>query len=58
VKVPRVRDRTTGVEKVWFTSSSLPPYLRKTKSIEELLPWLYLNGISSGNFRKALAALL
>jgi putative transposase len=42
VKVPRVRDRGDGVEKVRFTSTILPPYLRKAKSIEELLPWLYL----------------
>jgi hypothetical protein len=36
----------------------LPPYLRKAKSIEELLPWLYLKGISTGDFHEALAALL
>ena len=58
VKVPRVRDRGDGAEKVRFTSSLLPPYLRKARSIEELLPWLYLKGISSGDFQEALAALL
>ncbi len=58
VKVPRVRDRAAGAEKVRFTSSILPPYLRKAKSVEELLPWLYLKGISSGDFQEALAALL
>jgi hypothetical protein len=42
VKVPRVRDRGGEPEKVRFTSTILPPYLRKAKSIEELLPWLYL----------------
>jgi len=36
----------------------LPPYLRRAKSIEELLPWLYLKGISTGDFSEALAALL
>uniref|UniRef100_UPI0037277A97 transposase n=1 Tax=Yoonia sp. R2-816 TaxID=3342638 RepID=UPI0037277A97 len=41
-----------------FASSILPPYLRKAKSIEELLPWLYLKGISTGDFHEALAALL
>lgn len=46
VKVPRVRDCGDGTEKVRFTSSIQPHYLRKTKSIEELLPWLYLKGIS------------
>ena len=57
VKVPRVRDRGNGAEKVRFTSSLLPPYLRKARSIEEPLPWLYLKGISSGDFQEALAAL-
>jgi len=58
VKVPRVRDRGEAVEKIRFTSSILPPYLRKAKSVEELLPWLYLKGISTGDFQEALAALL
>lgn len=57
-KVPRVRDRSEGTEKVRFTSAILPPYLRKAKSIEDLLPWLYLKGISTGDFHEALAALL
>lgn len=47
VKVPRVRDRGEGAEKIRFTSTILPPYLRKAKSIEELLPWLYLPGFIS-----------
>ena len=58
VKVPRVRDRGTGVPPIRFTSSLLPPYLRKAKSVEELLPWLYLKGISTGDFGEALGALL
>lgn len=58
VKVPRVRDRGKQAEKVRFTSSILPPYLRKAKSVEEFLPWLYLKGISTGDFQEALAALL
>jgi len=58
VKVPRVRDRGAVAEKIRFTSTILPPYLRKAKSIEELLPWLYLKGISTGDFQEALAALL
>lgn len=58
VKVPRVRDRGTGEDKVTFTSSILPRYLRKAKSVEELLPWLYLKGVSTGDFSEALAALL
>jgi putative transposase len=36
----------------------LPPYLRKTKSIEELIPWLCLKGISTSDFSKARAAIL
>ena len=60
VRAPRVRDRdpTAPGGRIRFTSSILPPYLRRAKSIEELLPWLYLKGISSGNFGDALAALL
>ncbi len=58
VRVPRVRDRGEGSEKIRFTSSLLPPYLRKTKSVEELLPWLYLKGISTGDFQEALGGLL
>ncbi|MBU2889531.1 transposase [Celeribacter halophilus] len=58
VHVPRVRHRSEATEKVQYTSSILPPYLRKAKPIEELLPWLYLKGISIGGFLEALAALL
>lgn len=58
VKVPRVRDRGTGEDRISFTPSILPRYLRKTKSVEELLPWLYLKGVSTGDFQEALAALL
>lgn len=58
VKVPRVRDRRPGVDKITFTPSVLPRYLRKAKSVEELLPWLYLKGVSTGDFSEALAALL
>jgi transposase-like protein len=58
VRVPRVRDRKPGEEKVSFTPSILPRYLRKAKSVEELLPWLYLKGVSTGDFSEALAALL
>ena len=58
VKVPRVRDRGAGADRISFTPSILPRYLRKTKSVEELLPWLYLKGVSTGDFQEALAALL
>ena len=55
VKAPRVRDRQGTIK---FSSSILPRYLRRTKSIEELLPWLYLKGLSTGDFSTALSALL
>ena len=60
VKVPRGRDRQPDHESdpIRFKSSLLPPYLRKTKSMEELIPWLYLKGISTGDFTDALAALV
>ena len=56
VKVPRVRDRSgTGIR---FHSALLPPYIRRSKSLEALLPWLYLKGVSTGDFSEALQALL
>ena len=58
VRQPRVNDRRPAGEKEKFTSKILPPYLRKTKSIEDLIPWLYLKGISTGDFPQALASLL
>jgi len=42
VKQPRVHDRRSSGEREKFTSAILPPYQRKTRSIEELIPWLYL----------------
>lgn len=56
VKVPKVRDRSGQGLK--FNSSLLPPYLKRARSVEELLPWLYLRGISTGDYQEALAALL
>ncbi len=55
VKAPRARDREGEIK---FRSNILPAYLRRTRSIEELLPWLYLKGLSTGDFSEALAALL
>jgi transposase-like protein len=55
VKAPRVRDRGGELK---FSSSVLPPYLRRTQSLGELLPWLYLKGMSSSDFSAALTALL
>ena len=60
IRAPRVDDRRVDEQgrKFRFTSEILPPYLRRTKSVEELIPWLYLKGISTGDFSEALAALL
>jgi putative transposase len=58
VRQPRVHDRRKDEEAEPFSSKILPPYLRKTRSIEELLPWLYLKGISTGDFNEALQALV
>ena len=58
VKVPRVRDRGKEQEKINFTSNIVPKYLRRSASIEELLPLLYLKGISTNDFQQALQPLL
>jgi len=58
VEQPRVLDRRTRNEAEPFSSKILPPYLRKTKSLEELIPWLYLKGVSTGDFNEALTALV
>jgi putative transposase len=60
VRQPRVNDRRVDEEgrRIRFSSEILPKYLRKTQSIEELIPWLYLKGISTGDFSEALVALL
>jgi transposase-like protein len=60
VRRPRVDDRRVDEDgrRIQFTSKILPPYLRRTKSIEELIPWLYLKGVSTGDFSEALGALL
>ena len=58
VRQPRVHDRRPEGQREQFSSQLLPPYLRKTKSIEELIPYLYLKGISTGDFQEALSAIL
>jgi putative transposase len=59
VKQPRVRDNSPAPERrVRFAPTVLPPYLRRSKSVDELIPWLYLKGISSGDFSEALAAIV
>ena len=56
IRVPKTRDRDGGGRH--FTSSLLPPYIKRTKSVESVLPWLYLKGVSTGEMSAALAALL
>ena len=56
VRMPKVRSRTG--EPVTFRSALLPPYVRKTKSLEAALPWLYLKGISTGEMQEALSVLV
>ena len=59
VRAPRVRDRTgLGADRIRFSSALLPPYARRSKSLEVLIPVLYFKGISTGDFAEALAALL
>jgi transposase-like protein len=57
---PRVNDKRIDEQgnRMRFTSRILPPYLRRTKALDELVPWLYLKGISTGDFPEALQALL
>ena len=59
VRAPRVRDRAPAEERgLTFQSKIVPRYLRRAKSVEELIPWLYLRGISTGGFSDALESLL
>jgi putative transposase len=59
VRCPRVRDRVgDGSERIRFSSAILPPYARRSKSLEVLIPILYLKGVSTGDFDEALIALL
>ena len=61
VRQPRIRDREAAAvdpDRIRFTPSILPPYARRSRSLEVLIPILYLKGISTGDFEEALAALL
>ncbi len=59
VRCPRVRDRVgDGSDRIRFSSAILPPYARRSKSLEVLIPILYLKGVSTGDFEEALLALL
>ena len=56
VRMPKVRDRSQNG--VVFHSSLIPPYIRKTRSLEELIPLLYLKGVFTGQMQEALGALV
>src|SRR5437764_13931182 len=61
VRQPRVRDRGAAEDdagRIRFTPAILPPYARRSKSLEVLIPILYLKGISTGDFEEVLAALV
>lgn len=60
VQAPRVNDRRVGEEgeRCRFTSRILPPYMRRSPKVAEVLPVLYLRGLSTGDFRPALEGLL
>ena len=59
VRRPKVRDRgSVGGERIRFTSAILPRFARRTRSLDAVLPTLYLRGVSSGDFQEALEALL
>ncbi len=58
VEQPRVRDRRPAGQREAFTPAVQPPDPRRTKSLEELIPWLYLKGVSTGDFSEALKAIL
>ena len=60
VRQPRVQDGRLDPngDRIRFTSKILPPYLRKTRTLDAMIPWLYLKGISTNGFSEALQALL
>jgi putative transposase len=57
VRQPRVQDRRLPEHREMFTPNVLPPYLRRTKNVDEAIPWLYLKGISTSDFSEALQGL-
>lgn len=57
VQQPRVLDRRPGGQREMFTPNVLPAYLRRTKNVDEAIPWLYLKGISTSGFPEALQGL-
>ena len=58
IKVPRARDRSNDDNPINYQSNVIPPYLRRTGDIDEFIPFLYLKGISTGDFSEVLTELL
>lgn len=60
IRMPRVKDQVLGriPEEERFASRLIPPYLRRTKNMDEFIPFLYLKGISTGDFTDVLERLL
>ncbi len=59
IRQPRVRDRAGKTrDRLLFLPTVAPKYMRRSKSLDALIPWLYLKGVSSGDFQAALSALL
>jgi transposase-like protein len=58
VRQPRLRDHRPAEGRETFVSRILPPYLRRAKSVDERIPWLYLRGLSTGDYQEALQVLL
>lgn len=58
VRQPRIRDRAAPGERIHFSSAIIPPYLRRSRSMDELIPWLYLKGISASQMQDALGRLV
>ena len=56
VRIPKVRSRDG--EPITFRSALVPPYVRKTRSLEAALPWLYLKGVSTGEMGEVLKVLV
>jgi transposase-like protein len=54
IAIPKVRDRGSGDDKLSFQLSIIPKYLRKVEDVEDIIPYLYLQGISTTNLPSAL----
>ena len=58
IRIPRARDKSEFEDKIQYSSRLIPPYLRRSRDINEFIPFLYLKGISTGDFSEVLTELL